>query len=359
MSKRSREHRISLLSKYVVPVFLSVGITAAGYGGYTYSLLQKEKEISEENTQFMEEQIALIEESKEKRSSVEQHIPEPTVEEEEVIVEEPPREYYSSEYLDSDYEFSDWSTFNQVNLLGIKNMSFDEILDKYPDIVGGIEIPGTNIKNLIVRSPDQNDRDYYLHKDLNGNYFYDGIVYEDNFRTSLAEPQYNQDRTMTIFGHNMNGYLNTGALTRLQFHDFQNYLGNQKYADEHKTAIIHYIDGTVGIGELYSVVRFLRDETGVGFITPDVNDEESFYQYADLLKGMSEINSDVYPDYEAGDQLISFQTCSHVRGGLMLVTFVVPRVKQITCEEQRYLLDENSNNINNNYEDVQVRNLTK
>ena len=354
MSKRVKEHKSALLSKCAVPLLLAVGVSAGGIAYHMYSIIQDDKELGEKNAEIMQEQLALLEE---KDNEIADTTPTMTEEVVEEVVEEPPREYYSSEYLDCDYSFSDWNTFNQVKLLGIKDMDFDEVLEKYPDIVGGIEIPGTNIKNLIVRSSNDN-RDYYLHNDLNGNYFYDGIVYQDNIYPSLEEPQYDQSSVMTIYGHNLNGYTNTGATTRLQFHDLENYLGNQKYADEHNKAIIYYTDGTVAIGDLYSVVRFVRDDSGMGFINPNVNDAESYYQFADLLGSLSEIKTDVYPNYEEGDQLISFQTCSHrSEKGLMLVTFRVPRVKQITCEEQRYLLDDYSNE--NISETVQARSLSK
>lgn len=335
MSVRSRQiQMLRLKKKYALLLLLSAALGGSLFAGNTLARIMNDKEISERNSSIAESVL----EVSENEVPVVDEVKEETTEEE--IVEEP-HEYYSSEYLDSGYEFSDWTTFNQIKLLGLEGMTFEEITEKYPDIVGGIEVPGTNIKNFIVRSPNE-DRDYYLHKDLNGNYFYDGIVYENNSFVSLKEPRYNQGCMMTLFGHNLNGYESAGSYTRLQFHDFQNYLTDSAYADDHNKVFIYYLDGTVGVGELYSVVRFVRDETGLQFINPTINNEQEFYTYADLLKSLSEVDTNVYPDYEAGDQLICCQTCSHMStNGLMLVTFVVPNVKQITCEEQRYLLEEN------------------
>ena len=126
------------------------------------------------------------------------------------------------------------------------------------------------------------------------------------------------------------------------FRDIDRYK-NQSYADDHSEIILHYLDETVGIGQVMSAIYFIRNEDGSKFINPKLEDEESFYEYVDLLKEMSLIQTDVYPVY-GEDQLVNCQTCSYYTDkGLILVTFVVPKVKQITNEDQRYLVEETYN----------------
>lgn len=385
MSKRLIQHLLlNILVKGIPATCLATLGVGAIVSVYNKSLIAEDDLIARRNSELMKEltlteiEIPTIVEVKEE--VIEEEVPE--IEE---VIEEEPTEIYSAEYLDAGYEFNtDWSSFNQTSLLGINKLSADEMFELYPEIVGGIEVPGTTIKNLITR-PQNGERDYYIHTDLNGGYFGDGIVYEDIKYASIAEPTYNMGNIITLYGHNNSYYLDKGQPTKLQFHDFQNYLLNRdqykrlfvdniesdenltdiepienKYAEEHSEMYLHYKDGTIGVGKLYAVVRFKKDETGPLFTNPPMETKEQYESYLEKIKAMSEYTANFEPSYENGDIIVVCQTCSHVgqkdNNTLEICVFVLPRVKQITCDEQRYLLNENSNNINN---DSQVKCLTR
>ena len=66
---------------------------------------------------------------------------------------------------------------------------------QYPDVVGWITIPGTQIDYPFVQAEDN---DKYLRADINGDYLYAGSIFMD----ALSAPDFSLFNTI-IYGHNM------------------------------------------------------------------------------------------------------------------------------------------------------------
>jgi sortase B len=75
------------------------------------------------------------------------------------------------------------------------NQSVIDLRVKYPDVVGWLTVPGTDIDYPFVRCKDN---DYYLRRDLNGDYAVAGTLFLD----CLCEPGFTSQNTI-VYGHHM------------------------------------------------------------------------------------------------------------------------------------------------------------
>ena len=75
-------------------------------------------------------------------------------------------------------------------------IDFARLVSDYPDIVGWLRCDGTVMDYPVVK---YSDNDYYLRRDLNGQYLVTGTIFAD-FRCTRA----GEDICYMIFGHNMN-----------------------------------------------------------------------------------------------------------------------------------------------------------
>ena len=73
---------------------------------------------------------------------------------------------------------------------------FAELYQLNTDLVGWIEIPGTNVNYPVVQTPE--DPNYYLRRDFYGNYATHGCIYVRE-QCDVNEPSDN----LTIYGHRM------------------------------------------------------------------------------------------------------------------------------------------------------------
>lgn len=76
-------------------------------------------------------------------------------------------------------------------------IDFERLQADNPDVIGWIRIPGTDVDYPILFSPE---KDYYLYKDINGNYSGSGSIFAD-YENSR---DLNADDHVVIYGHHMN-----------------------------------------------------------------------------------------------------------------------------------------------------------
>lgn len=75
-------------------------------------------------------------------------------------------------------------------------IDFKELKKINPEIVGWIKIPGTNIDYPVLQSMKSDN--YYLHRDIYGNYKYAGSIYMEYCNNDRFT-----DRVTLLYGHNM------------------------------------------------------------------------------------------------------------------------------------------------------------
>lgn len=139
---------------------------------------------------------------------------------------------------------------------GMRKIDFESLLAVNEDVMGWIELEGTNVDQVVVHGSDNN---YYLSHSYDKKYAIVGSAFmdESNIRGW-------QDAYTLIFGHNMNDDIMFGQLRRYHEKDF---------FDEHRTGMLYTPDGNYelsvdaeivvnkDVGEIYSVLQSKKDAT--------------------------------------------------------------------------------------------------
>lgn len=177
------------------------------------------------------------------------------------------------------------------------------------DMVGWIEIKGTNIDHPVVQSTYEPE--YYLYRDFYGNGNSSGTPFaQANCAVGLCG-------NTIIYGHNMSN----GTV----FSELTNYT-SKEYADKHP-----YIqfDTVTKYGTYQIVAAFAVDAASDEFPFWEYlcSSDEELLEYAELCKQYSYYDTEL--EVEVGDKLISLVTCeyTHKQGRLVVVA------KEISCEK--------------------------
>ena len=102
------------------------------------------------------------------------------------------------------------STGDTVKVL--KQSKYDQLFGRYDDMCGWIRIDDTPIDYPVMKS-DLEDGEYYLHRDVDGDYSFAGCLFIGN--------NCNDDSDIFIvYGHNMNNGSMFGTLTDFGYADF-------------------------------------------------------------------------------------------------------------------------------------------
>lgn len=177
-----------------------------------------------------------------------------------------------------------------------------------PDVVGWLQIEGTNINYPVMQTPQSPD--YYLHTSFQKQYSAQGCLYARE-TCSVTEPSDN----VTIYGHNMRD----GSM----FYDLDHYR-KRSYWEEHDTIRFD----TLTERHTYKIFAvFTTSATkDVGFsyhLFENAADEAEFDDFIATCTDLSLYKTGITPTY--GDKLICLSTCeySQVNGRLVVVAYRV------------------------------------
>lgn len=191
---------------------------------------------------------------------------------------------------------------------------YEEIYNNYEHFYGWLKIDGTKIDDPVMYTPWY--QDYYLDKDIDGNYFKAGTFFIA--KDSVFYPNYSN---IIIHGHNMKNQTMFGSLKKYR---------NKSYYDTHK--IIHFDTmeekaDYIVVAAFYARVLYVKEE-GFRYYRHDYfNNQEEFDDYMKNIKAMSFYDTGI--DVEYGDSLITLSTCSyHTENGRFVVV-----AKKMTKEE--------------------------
>lgn len=200
-----------------------------------------------------------------------------------------------NEYQDVQQEYiepADDSDSDDVDLSSLPPLiDFASLQADNPDVAGWIRIPGTTVDYPIMTSAD---KDYYLHRDMHGDYSYSGSIFADYQNTNdLSQGHW------VIYGHHM--------ITPTMFHDVSRYL-DKDYFDTHRTIYIETPSKT-----------YVLKAVGLHVVQPEeyearqvlFKDEESFQSYFDSR--IDACDSIYYDDWDrsTSDRLVTLVTCAN------------------------------------------------
>ena len=147
-----------------------------------------------------------------------------------------------------------------------KEKSSTENKKSYKNMVGWVEIPDTDFSYPVMQK--KGDNEYYLHRDVKGNYSFCGTPYLD-CRCSL------NSRNLILYGHNINGRRFFGFLQNYRDYDFYNH---------HDHVIFDFLSEK----EPFEVVSVIKtDTTSVLYRFTDPETEEEMMDYLDVILGQS------------------------------------------------------------------------
>lgn len=192
-----------------------------------------------------------------------------------------------------------------------RNVDFDKLLSQNGDVKGWIWLPDSNIDYPIVQSEDN---EYYLHRDLDGNYLYDGSIFIDCFNEAPFE-----DFNTVIYGHRM--------ISGAMFADLKHY-ADQKYMDNHRIIQIETPEKSYDLhvvafcnelsdSDLYTT-NFIEWQMPVSDDPDYTADDSDIYipmnreAFVDLVREKAAVLSG--EDFDTDDTFVTLSTCVNASG---------------------------------------------
>ncbi len=182
------------------------------------------------------------------------------------------------------------------------------------DIYAWIYIPNTGIDLPIFQAAQPKDDNYYMHRDVNGNYAYKGCIY-----TQRANSKDFSDPVTVIYGHHM--YDGT------MFSNLHYFLDDQFFEDNRYFYI--YTPGQIMIYEIVSAFQY--DERHI-LNSFDFSKEEIFQEYIDYILKPRTMVADVRDGVSVTtqDKIVTLSTCINSGTARYLVQGVLRDVERTT-----------------------------
>lgn len=193
---------------------------------------------------------------------------------------------------------------DEPGLTGLAKM----LLRENDDVVGYIKISNTYVDYPVVQYDgedlDEQGNDYYLHRDLYGDYLESGTIFMD-YRDNFEADESKQTDNVVLYGHNM---LNGSKFATLHY-----YRQDESFYDEnpiiefssnyrdYKYIIFGYFVTSGSYGESSYGPEFAYWDTH------DLSNEKDFDDYVETVRSRSMISPDIDVDY--GDKLLTLSTC--------------------------------------------------
>ena len=192
---------------------------------------------------------------------------------EEAVVTQPPVD-------ESDADPSETVVYHDIELL----------VDKNPDCIGWLSIPGTAISYPVMHTPDEPQK--YLHRDFSGAYSESGTPFLD-YRCN------DNGGNLIIYGHNMINGTMFGGLKR--------YLHETAYLDAHPQIVLETRTG-VQIYQIFAVA--IVDKADEWYRFRSASAAEPYNDAVQQLVSKVRIYTGESPVY--GERLLTLSTCTGV-----------------------------------------------
>ncbi len=181
---------------------------------------------------------------------------------------------------------------------------FAELYNINSDLVGWLEIPGTDINYPVLHAPDRDE--YYLHRDFDGNYSNRGCLFVHESADVFAPSD-----NVTIYGHRMKDgtmFARLDNYMEKSFYEENPYIYFDTLSQLHTYQVIAVFLTTASVGEGFDYHNFVNAE-----------DATEFYNFVNTCKTLALYDTDVSAEY--GDKLICLSTCeySQENGRLVVV----------------------------------------
>jgi len=179
------------------------------------------------------------------------------------------------------------------------NQSVINLRAKYPDAIGWMTVPGTNIDYPFVQSKDN---DFYLRRDINGNYAVAGTIFMDH----RCEKGF-ASRNTILYGHHMKNGSMFGTLKSF---------ADKAFFDENKQSTIYLPYETLTLEFFAYLVIDPTTET-------NIYNTELNGSYFDYVKQNARHYRDI--DLSDDDRIVTLSTCAYeFENARMVLLAVIP-----------------------------------
>jgi sortase B len=189
-----------------------------------------------------------------------------------------------------------------------------KLYEQNKDTIGWIEVPGTNVDNVIVQKTDEAEDEkntYYLDKDFSHQKFRAGTIFMD-YRDVFSYKEDEFSENLVLYGHNMADNTMFGSLRRyrqdLDFYQEAPFIKLSSNYKEYEYVIFGLVitsgDADNG-GDIYA-----DPMTWSGFPywnMEELDDTTHFNYYINTVESMNMIDNVI--DVKYGDQLLTLSTC--------------------------------------------------
>ena len=191
-------------------------------------------------------------------------------------------------------------TIDEINKNGAKliDVDFSKLKDINPDIIGWIQVPGTNVNYPFVQSTDN---DYYLTNSFDKSFNNAGWVFLDYRNdTSLI------NKNSIIYAHS--------RLDGSMFGSLKNVL-NSNWFDNTSNHIIKI--STENENTLWQIFSVYKTPLVNDYLKIDFNSDDEFKVFADTLKNRSDYDFNTTVD--SSDKILTLSTCHRYNGNERLL----------------------------------------
>ena len=190
-----------------------------------------------------------------------------------------------------------------------RDVDFDKLLSRNKDVKGWIYLKDSEIDYPVVQAEDN---DYYLHRNIDGEYAYEGSVFID---AGCDEPF--ESMNTVIYGHNMF----SGAM-------FQNIseFRDADYFDDHKVFILETPDRSYDL----KVFAYCNEPDDSEIYRQYASDPEYADEFIDLIKTKAVLLSDEEP--KLTDRFVTLSTCAYNYEGARHQVICVIREPDVTVK---------------------------
>lgn len=150
-----------------------------------------------------------------------------------------------------------------------RKVDFRKLKEQNKDTKGWIWLPDSNIDYPIVQA---SDNEYYVHRDFDGSYLYDGCIFIDS---SVERPFTDKDCNTVIYGHRMV----SGAM----FNNLGKFK-DKEFFDTHKVIIIETEDKSYDL----HVIAFCTEQSDSALYTTSFRVPSLFASYEDAYSDAPE-----------------------------------------------------------------------
>ena len=186
---------------------------------------------------------------------------------------------------------------------GRTEIDWKKLKERNPDVIAWISLKDSEINYPVLKGKDN---EYYLHRDIDGNYLYDGCIYVDAFN-----PAPFRSANTVIYGHKMR----SGAM----FAGLKNY-ADKDFWKEHPVINLYTPSASYDL----KVVAYTRDDAysdlyrtiDENVTAEDLKDYEDIYftkkNFLDLVREKAMIISD--ETLSEADTYVTLSTCVYSEG---------------------------------------------